>query len=79
MAELKEQYLVGIADGTRNEIVYTLVPSNREFALLLDTINPELFVIMTVSPLANIEDFKELMTRVVKTNKPNGLHFGDEE
>lgn len=77
--ELQEQYLVGIADGTRNEIIYTLVPSNREFACLLDTLNPDMFVVMTVTPLANIVDFKELMARLTKSNKPNGLNFGEHE
>jgi len=77
--ELKEQYLVSIADASRNEILYTLVPSNREFACLLDTINPNIHVIMSVSPIANVIDFKELMSRLIKSNKPKGLNFGEEE
>ena len=79
MRDLQEQYLVAIADGTKSEIIYTLVPSNREFACLLDTLNSETHIVMAVTPLANIIDFKELMARFIKVNKPNGLNFGDNE
>jgi hypothetical protein len=77
MDKAYESYLVTIADASKNKIINMIVPNNREFSCLMDTINPELHVVMGVTPIANFIDFKEYMSDLVKLNRPNGLNFGD--
>jgi hypothetical protein len=72
-----ESYLVTLADASKNKIINIIVPNNREFSCLMDSINPELQVVMGVTPIANLIDFKEYMSDLRKSNKPNGLNFGD--
>lgn len=76
--EIKEQYLVSVYDLLTQETMYTLVPSNREFSCLMDGINPERYMILTITPLTNVIAFKELIKKLLNDNKPDNLNFGND-
>ena len=76
--DYQELYLIAIYEISSQQTFYTIAPNNREFACLLDIINPEEYCILTVMPLANFVDFKDLMKILMTKNKPDNLNFGKE-
>jgi len=83
MNEKTDQYLVAILDKSSNadsflgQIMYVIAPSNKALASMLDLLNPETHVIASITPLGNVEDFKDFMSRLSKTTRPEDLNFGE--
>lgn len=77
--DIKEQYLIALYEIMTGVSTYIVVPSNNDFALLLGHLNPEEYVVLSVTPLGRVIDFDEFLTHIRKKNKPKGLNFGSEE
>lgn len=79
MALFVEQYLVSIYEVDTQETHYILIPNNRDFAILLGNLDSNKYIILTVTPLSNFIDFDEFLSKIMKKNKPDNLHFGKKE
>lgn len=74
----RESYLVLLIEIKKAKYIYTFVPGNKEMSMLYSILNPITHMIASVTPLVDVQDFKEVYRLLNDSNKPENLEFGKE-
>lgn len=79
--KIGETYLVLLISVADTKYTYTIAESNKELASLINIIDPMTYIVASITPLANIEPYREVYKKLLASKKPDNLEFGkfDEE
>ena len=74
-----ESYLLLIMDIINTKYIYTVVPTNKEMSRLFAVMDDTKYMIVTVTPLANVQSFIQVYKQMLKTDKPTDMEFGGDK
>ena len=77
--QVAEHYVVGIYEIATQITNYTVVPSNRDFAILMGNLNPNKYIVLVVTPLTNVVEFDDMLHIIRQNNRPDDMNYGKEE
>ena len=76
MRNSSESYMVLIYEVATQQYSYVLVESNKALSKMLGAISGEQWIIASITPLANLEPYKDIYKRIIGSTKPDNLEFG---
>ena len=74
-----ENYIIGVMDIPNSRLFFVLSTGRRKFAKLLESLPTDKYMVIGVQMLQNVEEYADIMKRLMEENKPEDLEFGEEE